>query len=41
MQFMAIGALAMKNCSPVAAVQQPLADTASTLVANILHNNFL
>jgi hypothetical protein len=36
-QFMAVGAFAMKNCSSVAAPQQPFADTASALVAHIKH----
>jgi len=37
MQLIPSGALATKNCSPVAAAQQSLADTASTLAANIQH----
>jgi hypothetical protein len=37
MQFMTIGALAMKNRSLIAAVQQSFADTASALFANIQH----
>jgi len=36
-QFMAVGALAMKNCRSGAAAQQPFADTASALVTSILH----
>ena len=41
MQFMAVGALAMENRSPVAAAQQSFADTAPAFVANIQHNDFL
>ena len=36
-QFVAIGAFAMKHCSSVTAAQQFLTDTASTLVAHIQH----
>jgi hypothetical protein len=36
---MAIGAFAMKHCSSITAVQQFFADTTSTLVAYIQHNN--
>ncbi len=39
MQFMAVGALTMKDRNPVAAAQQSFADTASALVANIQHND--
>jgi hypothetical protein len=37
MQFMAVGTLAMKNRSSVAAAQQPFADAAPALIANIRH----
>jgi hypothetical protein len=39
MQFMTVGALSMKNRSPVAAAQQSFADTAPALVANFQHND--
>jgi hypothetical protein len=37
-QLVAVDTLAMKNRSPVTAVQQLFADTAPALVANIQHN---
>lgn len=40
-QFMAVGALAMKHRSSITASQQPFDDTASALVAYIQHNDFL
>jgi hypothetical protein len=39
MQFMTVGALSMKNRSPVEAAQQSFADTALASVANIQHNH--
>jgi hypothetical protein len=39
MQFMTVGALSMKNRSPVAAAEQSFADTAPASVANIQHND--
>jgi hypothetical protein len=39
MHLMTVGALSMKDRSPVAAPQQSFADTAPALVANIQHND--
>ena len=36
-QFVSIGAFAMKHCSPIIAAQQLFADTTSTLFAYIQH----
>ena len=37
-QFVALGALTVKNRNPIGAAQQSLANTASALVANIQHD---
>jgi hypothetical protein len=41
MQLMAVDSFAVKDRNLVAAAQQSFGDTASTLVANIQHDEFL